>query len=66
MNETLRELWRPETPYVIGAMLVLVVLLARLRPEERESYFNTLWLFVLGMAGRFGSAMVEVMDYPRM
>ncbi|MBS0337457.1 MAG: mechanosensitive ion channel family protein [Proteobacteria bacterium] len=65
MNETLRELWRPETPYLIGTALVLVLLLARFRPEERGSYLNTLWLFVLGMAGRFGSAMVEVMDYPR-
>jgi small-conductance mechanosensitive channel len=65
MDATLRELWRPETPYVIGAMLVLAVVLARLRPDERGSYFNTLWLFALGMAGRFGSAMIEIMDYPR-
>lgn len=65
MNETLRELWRPETPYLIGTALVLVALLARFRPEERDSYLNTLWLFFLGMAGRFGSAMAEFMDYPR-
>jgi small-conductance mechanosensitive channel len=65
MNETLRALWRPELPYVIGTVVVLVLLLARLRPDERGSYLNTFWLFVIGMAGRFGSAMVDHMDYPR-
>ena len=29
MNDSLRQLWRPETPYVIGTVLVLVVLRGR-------------------------------------
>ncbi len=65
MNETLREFWRPETPYLIGSALLLVALLARFRPEERTSYLNTFWLFVIGMAGKFTSVSVQVMDYPR-
>ncbi len=65
MNDAMRALWRPETPYVIGAVLVLVVLLARFRPQERGSYLNTLWLFAIGMGGRFASASIESMDYPR-
>ena len=65
MNETLRQFWRPETPYLIGVVVVLVLLLSRLRPLERAAYYNTLALFVFGMAGQFASASVQVMDYPR-
>ncbi len=65
MNETLREFWRPETPYLIGSVLFLVIVLARLRPLERASYYNTLALFVFGMAGQFASASAQAMDYPR-
>ncbi len=65
MNETLRQFWRPETPWLVGLVLVLVVLLARFRPHERSAYFNTLALFVFGMAGQFASASVQTMDYPR-
>jgi small-conductance mechanosensitive channel len=65
MNETLRQFWRPETPWLVGTAVVLVVLLSRFRPLERASYVNTLIFFVLGMAGQFASASVEVMDYPR-
>jgi small-conductance mechanosensitive channel len=65
MNETLHVFWRPETPYLIGGVLLLVVLLARFRPQERTAYFNTLALFVFGMAGQFASASVQAMHYPR-
>ena len=65
MNETLRQFWRPETPYLIGVVLLFVFLLARFRPVERAAYFNTLALFVFGMAGQFASASVQAMDYPR-
>src|SRR5450631_2732831 len=65
MNETLRQFWRPETPWLIGTAVVLVLLLSRVRPLERSSYVNTLILFAFGMAGQFASASVEVMDYPR-
>ncbi len=65
INENLLRLWRPDTPYLIGTVLVLAVLLARFRPGERGSYLNTLLLFILGMLGRFGSAFVEGMGYTR-
>ena len=65
MNATLREFWRPETPYLIGSVLLLVIVLARLRPLERASYYTTLALFVFGMAGQFASASAQAMDYAR-
>ena len=65
MNEMLRQFWRPETPWLIGTAVVLVLLLSRLRPLERASYVNTLILFIFGMAGQFASASVQAMDYPR-
>lgn len=65
MNEALRQFWRPETPWLIGTAVALVLLLSRFRPLERASYRNTLVLFVFGMAGQFASASVEAMNYPR-
>ncbi len=44
--------WSSELPYVVVVALVLTALLLRARPVERSSYLNTLWLFVLGVAGQ--------------
>jgi small-conductance mechanosensitive channel len=65
VNETLTRFWRPETPYVLGLVLVLMFLLTRFRPEERGAYRNTVILFVFGMAGQFASLSMQAMDYPR-
>jgi small-conductance mechanosensitive channel/CRP-like cAMP-binding protein len=48
----LTRFWGSELPYVIVVALVLTVLLLRFRPVDRVSYLNTLWLFVLGIAGQ--------------
>lgn len=65
MNETLRQFWRPEMPYLIGVAVVLFVLLSRFRPMERATYRNTLSFFFFGMAGELASALAQVMGYPR-
>ena len=52
-------LWSSELPYVLVVALVLTALLLRTRPADRSSILNTLWLFVLGVAGQaagFGAA----------
>ncbi|HEX5091993.1 MAG TPA: mechanosensitive ion channel family protein [Burkholderiales bacterium] len=45
-------LWSSELPYVVVVALVLTALLLRTRPGDRASTLNTLWLFVLGVAGQ--------------
>jgi small-conductance mechanosensitive channel len=47
----LSRFWSSELPYVIVIALVLTGLLLRARAGERSTYLNTLWLFLLGMAG---------------
>jgi small-conductance mechanosensitive channel/CRP-like cAMP-binding protein len=48
----LTRFWSSELPYVIVITLALTALLLRTRPFERSVYLNTLWLFVLGIAGQ--------------
>jgi small-conductance mechanosensitive channel/CRP-like cAMP-binding protein len=48
----LARFWSTELPYVILIALGLTVALLRARPGERSSYLNTLWLFLLGIAGQ--------------
>jgi hypothetical protein len=48
----LTRLWSSELPYVIFIALVLTVALLRVRPGDRSSYLNTLWLFLFGIAGQ--------------
>jgi small-conductance mechanosensitive channel len=52
-------LWSSELPYVLVVALVLSALLLRTRPADRASTLNTLWLFLIGVAGQaagFGAA----------
>lgn len=58
-------LWRPETPYLVALALALAALLAWLRPAERGSVLNTLWMFLAGIAGRMTSGALDLLDYPR-
>ena len=50
--------WSSELPYVIVIALVLTGLLLRMRPGERSSYQNTLWLFLAGIVGQAASVGV--------
>lgn len=65
IGEMFRQFLRPETPYLVGIALLLLVLLTRFRPTEKESYRNTVWLFAAGLAGQFASASVDVMQFAR-
>lgn len=48
----LARFWSSELPYVIFIALVLTVALLRVRPGDRSSYLNTLWLFLFGILGQ--------------
>jgi small-conductance mechanosensitive channel len=51
----LTRFWSSELPYVIFIALVLTVALLRVRPGDRSSYLNTLWLFLFGILGQAAS-----------
>ncbi|HEU4646543.1 MAG TPA: mechanosensitive ion channel domain-containing protein, partial [Burkholderiales bacterium] len=48
----LTQFWGSALPYVIVTALVLTGFLLRVRPGERSSYLNTLWLFLAGIIGQ--------------
>jgi len=48
----LTRFWSSELPYVVFIALVLTVALLRVRPGDRSSYLNTLWLFLFGILGQ--------------
>src|SRR2546423_21631 len=56
--------WNSEVPYQGVLALAITVLLLRFRPQERSLYLNTLWLFMLGIAGEAGATLVSAMDLP--
>lgn len=47
----LTRFWSSELPYVIVIALLLTGFLLRARSGERGAYLNTLWLFLIGIAG---------------
>ena len=52
------------------AWLALIALVAtgallRVRPHERLTFLNTLWLFFLGIAGQAGALTLLTLDLPR-
>ena len=48
----LTQFWGSALPYVIVIALVLTGFLLRVRPGDRSSYLNTLWLFLAGIVGQ--------------
>lgn len=54
-------------PYLWMTLLALAIAIAllRTRPHERATYLNTLWLFLLGVAGQGVAAALFALDLPR-
>jgi len=65
MRETFQLFWQPETPYLAALALVLALALATLRPAERGSYLNTLWLYLAGLAGQLAAAAAVALEFAR-
>jgi len=55
--------WGSELPYVIVIALVLTGAMLRTRPGERSTYLNTLWLFLLGIAGQAAGAAADALGF---
>jgi small-conductance mechanosensitive channel/CRP-like cAMP-binding protein len=56
--------WRAEAPALAVLALVLTVLLLRARPHERGVFLNTLWLFLIGIAGQGAAQLLHSFDFP--
>lgn len=57
--------WDSEVPYLTVLALVLTGVLLHARPAERSVYLNTLWLFVLGVAGQLLAMLLHAIDMPK-
>jgi len=64
-DEMYRIFWQPEIPYLIGAIVLVTALLMYFRPETRNSYRDTLFLFLFGLAGQAGSAAMQILEFSR-
>src|ERR1700716_3882805 len=45
--------------------LILTGVLLRQRPHERVSFLNTLWIFMIGLAGEAAAVALLAFDFPR-
>jgi small-conductance mechanosensitive channel/CRP-like cAMP-binding protein len=57
--------WDSEVPYLTVLALAITVTLMRVRRAERAVYLNTLWLFVLGIAGQAFAFLLFAADLPK-
>jgi hypothetical protein len=42
----------------------ITIALLRMRPHERSTFLNTLWLFLMGVAGQGAAAALLALDLP--
>lgn len=56
--------YTPLALLTVVAMGVTFALL-RTRPHERSTFLNTLWLFLIAVAGLAGAAALHALDFPR-
>jgi small-conductance mechanosensitive channel/CRP-like cAMP-binding protein len=64
-GEMYRIFWQPEIPYLVGAMVLLTVVLMYFRRENRETFRDTLFIFLFGLAGQAGSAAMQIMEFSK-
>jgi len=57
--------WDSEALYLTVVALLLTWALLRITPAERGVYLNTLWLFLLGIAGQAVAALLSGLDVPQ-
>lgn len=58
----LAHFWDSEVPYLTVLALLITGTLLRVRPAERTTYLNTLWLFMLGLAGQALAMLLAAVD----
>ncbi len=56
--------WSSAAPWLTLLALGLTVALLHARPHERPTFLNTLWLFLLGIAGEAAASLVWALNFP--
>jgi small-conductance mechanosensitive channel/CRP-like cAMP-binding protein len=56
--------WTSAAPWLTLLALGLAVALLHARPHERATFLNTLWLFLMGIAGEASAALVWALNFP--
>jgi small-conductance mechanosensitive channel/CRP-like cAMP-binding protein len=56
--------WDSEVPYLTILALLITGTLLRVRRSERAVYLNTLWLFMLGLAGQMLAVVLIAFEMP--
>jgi small-conductance mechanosensitive channel/CRP-like cAMP-binding protein len=57
--------WDSEVPYLTVLALLITGTLLRVRRAERTIYLNTLWFFMLGLAGQALGMLLLALDMPK-
>ncbi|MGH8691245.1 MAG: cyclic nucleotide-binding domain-containing protein [Burkholderiales bacterium] len=55
--------WSSAAPWLALIAFGLVAALLRLRPHERATYLNTLWLFLAGIVGEASASAIWALDF---
>ena len=61
-DTTIQFFWHKELVPVLVIVLCLAVLLLRYLKEGRKSVINTLWLFIVCLAGQFISGLIQALE----
>ncbi len=56
--------WTSAAPWLALVAFGVAITLLHARPQERATYLNTLWLFLLGIAGQAAASLVWALDFP--
>jgi len=56
--------WTSAAPWLALVALGLTVALLHARPHERTTFLNTLWLFLLGLAGEAAASLIWALNFP--
>jgi small-conductance mechanosensitive channel/CRP-like cAMP-binding protein len=56
--------WTSGAPWLALVAFGLTFLLLHTRPRERATYLNTLWLFLIGLAGQAAASAVWALNFP--
>ena len=56
--------WSSAAPWLALVAFGLTIALLHARPHERATYLNTLWLFLVGLAGEAAASLVWALNFP--
>jgi small-conductance mechanosensitive channel/CRP-like cAMP-binding protein len=56
--------WSSAAPWLALLAFGLTIALLHARPQERSSFLNTLWLFLIGLAGEAAASLVWALNFP--